>query len=168
MIAFESTLEKFGHKGEKTGWIYISVPFEVAFLIKPNCKKTYRVKGTIDNTPIKSIAMLPLAEGHFIIATNASMRKALQKNVGQVVSLSLTEDDDEVKLSADLLLCMEEDADAKAYFDSLPPSQKLYYSNWVKAAKSPVVIANRIAHIIQACSAKENFGQMMRRLKLVN
>ena len=36
MISFEATIQKFGNMGEKTGWIYIAVPVDIAVQIKPN------------------------------------------------------------------------------------------------------------------------------------
>ena len=40
MVEFTATLEKFGKKGEKTGWTYIEIPADVAQEIKPGNKKT--------------------------------------------------------------------------------------------------------------------------------
>jgi Domain of unknown function (DUF1905) len=80
MVGFKATLEKFGKQGEKTGWIYIAVPSEIALQIKPNNKKAFRVKGKIDAMEIKSVALLPMGNGDFIIPINATMRKVLKKH----------------------------------------------------------------------------------------
>ncbi len=161
MISFEATIQKFGNMGEKTGWIYIAVPVDIAVQIKPNYKKSYRVKGFIDKVTVQSLAMLPMGVGNYIIATNANLRKAINKSVGAKVKLQLQEDDDLIKLSPILLECIAEVEEAKIYFDSLLPSHKQYYSNWVKAAKQEQVIAARIAIIIKACSQKLTYSEMM-------
>ena len=49
MTKFETILQKFGEKGEKTGWTYIEIPAHIAHEIKSDCKVSFRVKGTIDN-----------------------------------------------------------------------------------------------------------------------
>jgi uncharacterized protein YdeI (YjbR/CyaY-like superfamily) len=162
MVGFKATLEKFGKQGEKTGWIYIAVPEEIALQIKPNNKKTFRVKGKIDELNIKAVALLPMGAGDFIIAVNAEMRKVLRKVEGEKVTLKLEEDDDIVKLSSELLECIADVPEAAEYFNKLPPSHKNHYSTWVKSAKSEAIIAKRIATVIKACSMKMSYGEMMR------
>jgi Domain of unknown function (DUF1905)/Bacteriocin-protection, YdeI or OmpD-Associated len=162
MIGFKATLQKFGMKGEKTGWIYIAVPAEMAQQIKPNYKKAYRVKGKIDNVAISGAALLPMGEGNFIFAVNAPLRNQLKKIVGAEVKVQFEENDDIVKLSAELLACIDDAPEAATYFNALPPSHKNYYSNWVKSAKSEQVIAKRIASVIKACSMKMSYSEMMR------
>jgi Domain of unknown function (DUF1905)/Bacteriocin-protection, YdeI or OmpD-Associated len=162
MISFNGILEKFGNNGEKTGWIYIAVPAEIALQIKPNNKKSFRVKGTIDAMEIKAVALLPMGNGDFFIAVNAPMRKILKKIQGAKVTVHIEEDDDIVKLSAELLQCIAAVPEAAEYFNKLPPSHKNHYSIWVKSAKSNAVIAKRIAAVIKACSMKMSYGDMMR------
>ena len=77
MIRFKSIIKKFGEQGEKTGWTYIEIPEEVASKIKPGCKKSFRVKGTLDNYPIEKTSLLPMGGGSFIIPINAAIRKGL-------------------------------------------------------------------------------------------
>jgi Domain of unknown function (DUF1905)/Bacteriocin-protection, YdeI or OmpD-Associated len=165
MVSFKATLQKFGMQGEKTGWIYIAVPAEISQKIKPNYKKSYRVKGKIDDVAIKAGSLLPMGEGNFIFAVNAPLRKQLRKIQGAEVSVQFEEDDDVIKLSAELLECINDDPEAAKYFNALPPSHKTYYSNWVKSAKSEHVIAKRIATVIKACAMKMNYGEMMRAYK---
>ncbi len=165
MISFTTILQKFGMQGEKTGWIYIDVPANIATQIKPNYKKSFRVKGTIDKVAISGGALLPMGEGNFIFAVNAPLRKQLGKIQGAAVNVAFEEDDDIVKLSSELLECLADDPIASAYFNKLPPSHKNYYSNWVKSAKSEIVIAKRIAVVIKACAMKMSYGEMMRAYK---
>jgi hypothetical protein len=164
MVNFKATMQKFGMQGQKTGWIYIAVSADISQQIKPNYKKTYKVKGKIDNVPTSG-ALLPMGEGNFIFALNASMRKQLKKILGEDVQVYFEEDDDIVKLSAEMLACIEEVPEAAEYFNALPPSHKSSYSTWVKSAKSQQVIAKRIAAVIEACSRKMGYSEMMRNNK---
>ena len=77
MINFKALLQKFGRKGEKTGWTYIDIPKKIADKIKPGGKKSFRVKGKIDDLPIKATALTPMGEGNFILAINAQIRKII-------------------------------------------------------------------------------------------
>jgi uncharacterized protein YdeI (YjbR/CyaY-like superfamily) len=165
MISFTATLKKFGMQGEKTGWIYLPVTAEIANEIKPNNKKSFKVKGTIDQLKIEGAELTAMVEGFFIIAVNASMRKQLQKKENDEVKVALEEDDDIEKLSVDLLKAIASTPEAAPYFNALPPSHKNAYSVWIKAAKSDVVIAKRVAATIKACTLKMNYGNMMKMLK---
>ena len=44
MIKFTATIKQFAEQGEKTGWTYIDVPENIALQLKPNNKKSFRVK----------------------------------------------------------------------------------------------------------------------------
>ncbi len=165
MISFKAVLQKFGNNGEKTGWTYIDIPEKLAQQIKPNCKKSYRIKGKIDNHPIKAIALTPIGEGNFILAVNAEMRKAIKKLHGASVQIYLEEDASEFMLNEELLLCLKDEPVAYNYFKNLPPSHQNWFSNWVKSAKTETTVSKRISVIVKACSQKMNFSEMMKTYK---
>ncbi|MEP7163811.1 MAG: YdeI/OmpD-associated family protein [Ferruginibacter sp.] len=161
MIVFKTILLKFDKQGEKTGWTYITIPQKIANKLKPGYKRSFRIKGTIDEYKIKSVALLPMGEGDFIMPVNAVMRKALLKRKGDAVKLSLDVDNTPVKISATLLECMEDDPGALEYFKKLPGSHQNYYSKWIESARTDTTKAKRIALAINAFSKKLSFSQMM-------
>lgn len=165
MINFAAVLQKFGDKGEKTGWTYIEVPAKTAERLKENNKKSFRVKGKIDSHNITGIALIPMGNGSFILAVNAVMRKAIKKIHGAAVLVQLEEDKTPVKLSADLMVCLNDDPDAVKYFNTLPPSHRNWYSNWIKGAKTEITKAKRIAAVIKACTLKLTFSEMIRQYR---
>jgi len=165
MISFKATLQKFDQQGEKSGWTYIPIPAKIALQLKPGNKKSFRVKGSIDEFPIKSISLLPMGDGDFIMAVNAAMRKALMKRKGDVVKLSLEVDNAALKISAALLACMDDEPEAMAFFRKLPGSHQQYYSKWIESAKTDATKTKRIALAINAFSLKLSFAQMMRMQK---
>src|SRR5687767_1276217 len=128
MVQFKATLLKFSKKGEKTGWTYAEIPEDIIAKIKPGMKKSFRVKGKLDNYAISKVALLPMGEGDFIMPINGEMRKALKKQNGDEVVFKLEEDKSELQLSADMMLCLKDDKDAKKFFESLPKSHQQYYS----------------------------------------
>ena len=163
MIKFTATLQKFKEQGEKTGWTYIEIPAEIAQKIKPNYKKSYRIKGSIDTYKFNAKSIIPMGEGNFIMPVDATVRKAIKKmRTGEKVVLQIEEDKAEVKLSADLLACLEDDAKAKAFFLKLPKSHQNYYSKWIESAKTNDTKAKRIALSINGFSKGMNYPEMMR------
>ena len=161
MIVLKTILLKFDKQGEKTGWTYITIPQKIADKLKPGYKRSFRVKGLIDEHKIKAVALLPMGEGDFIMPINAIMRKALMKRKGDTVKVSLEIDNASVKISTVLLECMEDDPAALEYFKKLPVSHQNYYSKWIESAKTDSTKTKRIALAMNAFSKKMSFSQMM-------
>jgi hypothetical protein len=165
MVKFKATISKFGSKGEKTGWTYIDVPAELANQLMPGNKKAFRVKGLLDNYAYEGLSLIPMGEGDFILAVNATMRKALRRNVGAILTVVMEVDTKPVTISAELLECLEDEPAAVEYFNKLPKSHQNYYSRWIESAKSAETKAKRIAQTVTACSRGQHYGEMMRSLK---
>ncbi len=161
MIVFDATILKFGRQGEKTGWTYIPIPATTAEKIKPSQKTSFRVSGKLDDVEIHSVALLPMGEGDFILPLKADLRKKLRKQNGDTVSLRLRADEHAPPLSTDLLLCLEDEPAARAFFDSLPGSHKRYYSNWVDSAKTELTRSRRIASVLHAFIHGMSFAEML-------
>lgn len=157
--------------GEKTGWTYIEVPKKMAEKLKPGMKRSFRVKGFIDDAAINAVALIPMGEGDFIIPVNAAMRKAIRKKKGDMVSLKLEADNAVIQLCEALLACLEDEPDADAFFRSLPGSHQNYFSKWIESAKTENTKTKRIAMAINAFARKLGYAEMMqlqKKEKLVN
>lgn len=162
-VNFTATLQKFKEMGEKTGWTYIDIPAEIAQKIKPNYKKSFRIKGTIDKYAFKSAAILPMGGGDFILPLNATIRKNIKKSrTGEKVVLLVEEDKAPVEISADLLACLEDDAKAKAFFTKMPKSHQNYYSKWIESAKTDTTKAKRIAMCINGFNHNMTFAEILK------
>jgi len=165
MIQFTATIQQFGKQGEKTGWHYIEIPAVIAQKIKPGNKKTFRVKGKLDNYQFQRIALLPKGDDSFIMALNAVIRKAIKKRKGAIVSVKLEGDETPFKPPSDLIECLEDEPRALKYFSGLAKSHQNYFSNWIISAKTDQTKAKRIAQSINALSREQGFGEMLRSLK---
>ncbi len=165
MIRYTTTILKFDKQGEKTGWTYIVVPADLAAQVKPSFKKSFRVKGKLDQHVIKQVALLPMGDGNFILPLNAVMRKAIGKMKGARVDVQLTEDKVAYELNAEFLECLSDEPAALAYFNSLPMSFKNYYSKWIDAAKTEPTRTKRIALAVSGLAKKMDFGEMLRSQK---
>ncbi|TAL59968.1 MAG: DUF1905 domain-containing protein, partial [Bacteroidetes bacterium] len=49
MVKFTTVILRFDKKGEKTGWTYIAIPANVARKVKNGNKRSFRVKGKLNN-----------------------------------------------------------------------------------------------------------------------
>lgn len=165
MIHFTTTLLQFNEQGEKTGWTYIEIPADIAAQIKPNNKKSFRVKGKLDNYKINSVALMPMGSGNFIMAVNATMRKAIGKRKGAIVNVSIEEDKASLKLNEDFLACLNDEPAALKHFNSLAGSHRNYFSKWIDSAKTEQTKTKRIAMAVSALSKGMGYPEMMREHK---
>ena len=162
MTTFQTILQKFGEKGEKTGWTYIEVSGLIAHEIKPNTKLGFRVKGLIDNFSVKLLALLPMGEGDFIIPINAQIRKGIRKEEGALVILNLEEDTDELPQSQELMICLEDEPKALEMFFKLPKSHQTYYSKWIDSAKTIETKTKRISMAVQGMLRSMTYPEMLK------
>ena len=165
MIHFTTTIMQFGNQGEKTGWHYIEIPADIADKILPGNKKTFRVKGKLDDYKITQIALLPMGGGNFIMALNAVMRKAIRKRKGAQVRVKLYLDETPLKLPADFIECLKDEPAAIKFFSGLAKSHQNYFGKWIESAKTDQTKAKRIAQSITALSKGLGYGEMLRSLK---
>lgn len=165
MITFHTILQKFGEKGEKTGWTYAHIPADVAQEIKPNTKVGFRVKGTIDEFAIKLVALIPMGEGDFVLPINAQMRRGIRKEEGAMVTLNLEEDTDVLPQSEELMICLEDEPKALEAFLKLPKGHQNYYSKWIESAKTIETKTKRISMTVHGLAMGMNYGEMMRYYK---
>jgi hypothetical protein len=161
MIRFTTKILKFGDMGEKTGWTYIRIPAALAQQLLPG-KKSFRVKGRLDDHSIQKMALIPMGEGDFIMALNAGIRKAVRKQQGATLRVELELDKAVIQPPKVLLDCLADEPEALAYFKGLPKSHQNYFGNWIKAAKLESTRTRRIACVVAAMVRHLTFSDMLR------
>lgn len=165
MTEFSAPLKRFAGQGEKTGWTYIEISAKLAQRLKPGNKKSFRVKGRLDDYTIAGVALMPMGGGAFIMAVNAAMRKGIKKEAGATVRVRLEEDRKEIKPPAELMACLRDEPTALAYYKSLAPSHRLYFNRWIESAKTDGTKTKRMAHAVNALGQGQPFNIMLRTLK---
>lgn len=165
MIAFTATIKRFDKQGEKTGWTYIDVPPPIAEQLKPGCRKSFRVSGRLDQYKIDRVALMPMGDGHFIMALNATMRKGIQKGPGASIAVQLNADEREVKPPTDFMDCLTDEPDAQAFFATLTKGHQLYFGRWIDSAKTEATRTRRIAQAVSALAKGMGFPEMLRAAK---
>lgn len=163
MIVFEAEIERFSKMGEKTGWSFITIPMHIASQIKPDCRKSFRVRGFLDTLPVEGMSFIPMGEGDFILALKASLRKQLRKEEGAKLRLELEEDTSfKIDMPEDLELCLSEEPHYMDNFLKMPKSHQNYYINWLNTAKTETTRVKRLTKIVIAMDRNLTFSEMMR------
>jgi hypothetical protein len=162
MIQFTAVIHQFGKQGEKTGWSYITIPADIAEELKPGIKKSFRVKGKLDDYPIAQMALLPMGNGTFILPLKSALRRAIHKNKGAMLKVILEEDKKPLKVVADLLECLADSPVANKKFNALPRSHQMYYSKWIDSSRTTETRAKRIGLTIIAMEKNMTYADMLR------
>jgi len=165
MIEFTTVIQKFRKKGEKSGWTYIDIPMDIAQKLMPGNKKSFRVKGFLDQYKFSQFALLPMGEGAFIMPLKADVRKAIGKRDGAMLRVRLQVDKSEFIFNAEFLECLDDDEAARSFFNSLPGSHQKYFSKWIDSAKTDATKAKRIAAAINGLARKMKYNEMLRAQK---
>ncbi|MDB4999441.1 MAG: hypothetical protein JWR76_518 [Mucilaginibacter sp.] len=167
MVDYNTIILQFGEQGEKTGWTYIEIPVDVAQEIKPGNKKSFRVRGWLDEYAVTGMALMPIGEGKFIMALREEIRKGIRKGRGAMLRVRLELDTDyKVEMPEDLQECFDfESPEAFEFFNGLAKSHQGYFIKWINDAKTEQTRANRIAHTINAAVRRMDYGMMLREQK---
>jgi hypothetical protein len=166
MIEFNTLILQFAEQGEKTGWSYIEIPADLAQQLKPDNKKSFRVRGMLDGLVVKGMALMPMGEGNFIMALKAEVRKGIHKNAGAMLHVSIEEDTEyRVEVPDDLQECFDFEPEALDFFNSLPKSHRDYFIKWIEGAKTSETRAKRIINTFNAMLKKWRYNEMMRAMK---
>ncbi len=162
MVTFKTIILKFEKKGEKTGWTYIIIPADIARTLKSGNKKSFRVKGMLDNYSFAKTALLPMGEGEFILPLNLTIRKAIGKRQGAMLNVQMEEDKSDFVFNPDMMACLEDEPSAIRFFKTLPGSHQRYFSKWIDSAKTDATKAKRIALTVNALARGMGYAEMLR------
>ena len=106
MLSFNSTILQFAQQGEKTGWTYLLIPAAIASKLNPGVKKSFRVKGRLEDFKVEKLALIAMGKGDFILTVNAAIRKGIGKRKGATVKVQLELDHSPILPPTELLECL--------------------------------------------------------------
>ena len=161
MLSFNTIIQKFDKKDEKTGWSYMVISAAQAKKLKDS-KVSFRVKGLLDAFKLKQVALIPMGEGDFILPINATMRKALGKRQFDKLKVAMEIDSDKFALSPDMLPCLKDEPSVLAYFKTLTGSHQKYFSKWIDSAKTAQTKTKRILMAVEALTKEKGYPEMIR------
>ena len=162
MISFKAVIERFGDMGEKTGWYYIEINSKIAGKLLPGNKKSFRVKGCVNNWTFEKQSLLPMGDGDFIMALNAAARKGIGARMGEVINVQIETDARPVLIDQAFMDCLADEPKALDYFNSLPAGHRNYFSKWIESAKTEETKSRRIAEAVNSLAAGLCYGEMIR------
>jgi len=166
MVDFNTIILQFNEYGDKTGWTYIEIPPDIARQLKPNDKRSFRVRGFLDEFPVAGMSLMPMGEGKHIMALRQEIRKGIRKSRGAMLRVQLEFDVDfKMEVPDDLQECFDFEPEAYAYFSGLTKSHQGYFIKWINDAKTEETRANRIASTINATLRRMDYGAMLREKK---
>lgn len=140
-------LERYPGKG---GWTFARIP-----RITQDSRRPFgyvMVKGTIDGYEIKKFNLMPMSDGQHFMPVKADIRKAIQKEVGDVVHIILYHDTDPLEIPGEMMICLQDEPKALKFFNKLTDSEKKYYIQWVYSAKKEETKISRMAKAINRMS----------------
>lgn len=131
---------------KKGGWTFVMMPVMMHLPKKKNA--TVRVCGFIDDYALENIHIWAMKQGTFL-AVKAEIRKAIQKEAGDVVKLQLFLDEPESAIPEDFMLCLKEEPKLLACFEKMPSAQQKEMTDWIFSAKTEDEKINRMAKAME-------------------
>jgi bifunctional DNA-binding transcriptional regulator/antitoxin component of YhaV-PrlF toxin-antitoxin module len=144
MKKFKAILE---NPDQKMDVAYVTIPFDVEKVY--GTKGQVKVNATFDGYPYRGV-IANMGTGCHIIGIRKDIRKAIGKQVGDVVSVTIEKDEQErvVEIPAVLKMILTKNAKAKAFYDSLSHTNRKEYAGWISSAKKEETKAARLKAIV--------------------
>jgi hypothetical protein len=156
LVDKEYLLEKSLGKG---GWTYTIIP-EILHDPK-NPFGWVKVRGSIDGFEISKYHLMPTATGtgQLFLSVKSEIRKKIKKEAGDYVHIILYPDNEPLEVPEELLLCLQDDAEALQFFNSLNESEQHNYVKWIYSAKTEQTKVDRIAKTLDKLSKHQKFTE---------
>jgi hypothetical protein len=164
MLKFKAEILKYGANGDKTAWTYVQIPSGLAEKLSPGSRKSFRVKGMLDNIQVEALALVPVGGGDFILPLKKEIRKALKKDKGATIVLAIEKDEnpDPFPMPQDFAECLADEPDAVKTFNGITKSHQHYFIKWIDSAKTDATRIKRIAIAVNALCQGMQYGEMIR------
>ncbi|SCX83168.1 YdeI/OmpD-associated family protein [Flavobacterium caeni] len=136
-------LEKSAGKG---GWTFLTMPIFENLPKKKN--STVRVRGFIDSYELKDFHIWAMKKGTFL-AVKAEIRKAIKKEEGDTVKVTLWLDEPQMVIPEDFMVCLRDEPKLLKRFESYPEKAKKETIDWIFSAKTEDDKIARIAKTLE-------------------
>lgn len=143
LVSKKYQLAKFPGKG---GWTYVIISE-----IRQDVKRKFgmvKVKGRIDDYELFGYNLMPMGTGELFLPVRAEIRKKINKQEGDWVTIELYSDDSALAIPEELIDCLKDEPKAYENFIKLAESAQKEYRDWVYSAKKDETKVARIAKMI--------------------
>ncbi len=149
----EYTIQRFEGKG---GWHYVMIQEDI---------KAYKgkfgwiqVRGTIDAYDMGSFQLAPYGKGNAMLTLNATVRKAINKGVGDSIKVVLYALESGISTSPNEIdEVLEFYPKALAFYKKLSPSQQKAYRDYIAESKTHIDKTERFNLLIDKLEAQKEF-----------
>ncbi|MCS6858843.1 MAG: YdeI/OmpD-associated family protein [Abditibacteriales bacterium] len=129
---------------------YVVIPFNPHEVW--GAKQRHYVTGSINGRPIRGL--LDSEATQFFLPLGAAWRRDNGVEVGAKVEVVLAPEGPQADaLAPDIVVALDAEPQAKAFFDSLATFYRKNYVRWVESAKRPATRQKRIAEMVQLLKA---------------
>jgi hypothetical protein len=163
VLKAKAKITKLGN--DNGAWSIIVLTRKQVARLSPPSGCSFRIKGKLDDYPIKFKSLLPLGDGRFMLMINAEMRKGTGKGAGDTLNLAFELDTSKKRISSEFLACLKDDPAAYKFFKTLNKSNQHYFDFWIRSAKTADTKAERIALSISALASGKKYSELRRSLK---
>ncbi len=145
-------LEKFPGKG---GWTYILLP-EITPEHKDH-KGQVKVSGSIDQFTFQDISLFPYGKGRYFMTVNAAIRKVINKEAGQTVTLRIFLQEGSTVTQKEFLEVLADEPDALAYYQRMQPDEQQSYLDYINEVKNLESKIERMAEAVNAIYERHRY-----------
>lgn len=143
LVDKEYLLEKFQGKG---GWTFARIP---EILQNRNTPFGWvRVRGTVDNFEIRNYNLQPMGNGNLFLPVKAEIRKAINRQEGDYVHITLVFDNSPPEIPEEFKLCLLDEPNAYETFLKYTNGEQKTFIEWIYSAKSDTTKVERITKAI--------------------
>ena len=141
-IKFEAIIKKIPDKDAT----YIEIPFNVEEVFGA---KRVKVKAKFDNIGYRG-SIVKMGGPCHMIGITKDIRKKIGKDEGDIISVEVEKDEEErvVEVPDDFAKSMDENQEAKEFYEKLSYSSKRKYVNWINSAKKTETREKRITDAV--------------------
>ena len=135
------------------GGAWVDIPADV--VQKLGARARVPVNASFDGTPYRG-SVVPMGGVHVLGVTKA-IREAIDKSAGDTVHVILERDDEArvVEIPEDLAEALEEDLQAKAFFEALAYTHRREYVVWIVEAKRAETRQRRVREALEMLSRRQ-------------
>jgi hypothetical protein len=135
---------------------YIAIPFDVENVY--GTKGQVKVKVTFDGHPYRGV-IANMGTGCHIIGVRKDIRKAIGKEVGDIVNVTIEKDEEErvLDMPEDLKKLLSKNRQAHEFYESLSYTNRKEYAVWISSAKKEETREKRLEQTLsKLLSGKKN------------
>jgi hypothetical protein len=129
-------------------WTFVAIPKKVS--APQQLRSHQRVRGTMDGVPFTS-SLIPRGGRELFVVVNGALREQIGKRAGEEVVIVMELDRSPVVISIppQLQRALARDAAVRARFETLAPSHRKAFAQWIAEAKQESTRERRLAKTLE-------------------